>query len=160
MNDTTVGHPERVAVDKLRSLLLEKYEPIAIIGVGVRLPGNIVTVDGFAEFLCKGGDATSEIPRDRWDNTALYSEQGGRGRIRTNRGGYLANISQFDARFFNISPREADYIDPQQRLVLEASWEALEHAHIEPDTLRGCDGAVYVGVSSMDYGAEVNDLSL
>lgn len=145
---------------RLKELMLEKYEPIAIVGMGVRLPGNVVNLDDLSELLRAAGDATSEIPADRWNNQALYAAEGGRGRIRTNRGGYLADISHFDPKFFNLSPKEADYVDPQQRLVLETAWEALEHAQVDPDTLRGGDGGVFVGVSSMDYSLEIDDLPL
>ncbi|NJQ04505.1 type I polyketide synthase [Streptomyces lonarensis] len=143
----------------LRRLLLEKYEPIAVVGVGLRLPGENTTPEGFAEFLAQGGDGTGPVPADRWDTEALHSaERGTRGRITTAGGGFLRDIDRFDPQFFNIAPKEAAYVDPQQRLVLEASWHALEAANIDPAALRGSNGAVYMGVSSVDYSLEMSAL--
>lgn len=143
----------------LQNLLLEKYEPIAIIGIGLRLPGDNHSTEEFRDFLRRGGDGIGEIPTDRWNNREFYSEQGGKGKIRTNRGGYLQDIRSFDPKFFNISPKEADYIDPQQRLVLETAWEALEHAQIDIDALHNGDGGVYIGISSIDYSLEIDALT-
>lgn len=151
--------PPRQETRLLDALLLEKYEPIAIVGIGLRLPGDNHSADDFREFLRGGGEAIVDIPEDRWDNRDFYSEQGGKGRIRTNRGGYLGDIRCFDPKFFNISPKEADYVDPQQRLVLETAWEALEHAQIDLDALQNGDGGVFVGVSSIDYSLEIDGLT-
>ncbi|MFV2097452.1 SDR family NAD(P)-dependent oxidoreductase [Micromonospora sp. LOL_014] len=142
----------------LRELLLEKYEPIAIVGIGLRMPGDNDTPAGFAEFLRRGGSGTVPIPADRWDVDAYSSAEGGPGKVRTRAGGFVSGYDQFDPRFFNISPKEAQYMDPQQRLVLETGWEALEHAGIDPTGLRGGDGGVYVGVSCVDYTLEVEAL--
>ncbi|MFX4292277.1 type I polyketide synthase [Streptomyces bohaiensis] len=143
----------------LRRLLLEKYEPIAVVGVGLRLPGDNTTPEGFAEFLAQGRDGTGPVPADRWDTEELHStERGTRGRITTAGGGFLRDIDRFDPQFFNIAPKEAAYVDPQQRLVLEASWHALESANIDPAALRGGNGAVYMGVSSVDYSLEMSAL--
>ncbi|MEU3183401.1 SDR family NAD(P)-dependent oxidoreductase [Streptomyces sp. NPDC006923] len=144
----------------LRQLLLEKYEPIAVVGVGLKLPGDNTTPDGFAEFLAEGRDAIGPVPPDRWDTGALHAEERGtRGKIATAGGGFVSGIDQFDPQFFNIAPKEAAYIDPQQRLVLEASWHALESANIDPGALRGGNGAVYMGVSSVDYTIEIDALA-
>src|SRR5690554_1712664 len=144
----------------LQSLLMEKYEPIAICGIGLRAPGNNDSVATFKQFLQHNGDGIVEIPSDRWDNSAFYDGEDGKGKIRTNKGGYLKDIASFDAKFFNVSPKEADYLDPQQRLVLETAWEALEHAGIDADSLRGSNGGVFVGVSSIDYSLEVGALAM
>ncbi|MBV2124240.1 MAG: SDR family NAD(P)-dependent oxidoreductase [Candidatus Thiodiazotropha sp. (ex Ctena orbiculata)] len=142
------------------NLLFEKYEPIAIIGIGLDLPGGNASVSEFANFLLHGGDGVCCIPEDRWDVSGLYSaDTGAKGRIHTHSGGYLKSIDRFDPKFFNISPKEAVYIDPQQRMVLETSWKALEHANIDPLSTVNADGGVYVGVSSMDYTLEVDSLT-
>ncbi|MGY0055752.1 type I polyketide synthase [Streptomyces sp. LZ34] len=136
----------------LQRLLLEKYEPIAIVGIGLRLPGGNDTRESLAEFLRSGRDGTGPIPSDRWDVAAFESDDPtAKGTIRTSGGGFLEGIDRFDPAFFGISPKEADYVDPQQRLLLETAWEALEDAGLDAHALRGSDGGVYVGISSADY---------
>lgn len=128
-------------------------EPVAIVGMACRLPGDINTPDEFWEFILAGKDAVGEIPPARW---AAYEQRGPEYaravRRTTARGGFLTRPQGFDAEFFGITPREAELMDPQQRIVLELSWEALEHAGIAPHTLAGRDAAVYMGVGSDDYG--------
>ena len=146
--------------DLLRQLLMEKYEPIAIVGVGIDLPGGNTTLDGFDRFLRDGRDGIGPIPADRWDSDALHTdERGTKGKVATAGGGFVSGIDRFDPTFFNIAPKEAAYIDPQQRMALAASWHALESATIDPGTLRGGTGGVYVGVSSVDYTIEVDTLA-
>ncbi|MDT0442558.1 type I polyketide synthase [Streptomyces johnsoniae] len=135
-------------------------EPIAIVGIGLRLPGGNDTPDGFAEFLRTGQSGVRPLPTDRWDAEALHSnDPDAQGTIRSAQGGFLDDLDQFDAKFFNISPKEADYIDPQQRLTLEVAWEALEDAGIDPGPLRHGGGGVYIAVSNMDYAGEMADYS-
>ncbi|MDF6043848.1 type I polyketide synthase [Streptomyces sp. JH14] len=144
----------------LRELMLEKYEPIAIVGVGLRFPGGATTPEEFEEFLRSGRSGTGPIPGDRWDVESLHREgPAEKGRISAAGGGFLEGIDQFDAAFFNISPKEAAYVDPQHRLALEASWDALENAGIDPGTLRGSEGGVYFGISCFDYLLEVGELA-
>jgi len=119
--------------------------PIAIVGMACRFPGGISTPAALWDFLIEGRDAIDEIPAERW---AAYRPS----RDTTRRGGFLTDVAGFDAEFFQITPREAELVDPQQRLVLEATWEALEHAGIPPHTLAGTDGGVFMGVGSDDYG--------
>ncbi|HXS85984.1 MAG TPA: SDR family NAD(P)-dependent oxidoreductase [Mycobacterium sp.] len=117
-------------------------EPIAIIGIGCRFPG----ADGpaaFWELLTDGRDAVGDIPRERWTPDPSGVGQGG----------FLDQVDQFDAKFFNISPREAARIDPQQRLLLEVAWEALEDAGQVTARLAGSPTGVFVGVSTYDYGS-------
>lgn len=143
----------------LQQLLLEKYEPIAIIGMGVRFPGNNNTSAAFDEFLRAGGSGIVPTPEDRWDSATFWSDtDGAKGKVRAVGGGFLRGIDQFDPKFFNISPKESDYIDPQQRLVLETAWEALEDANIDPTGLRNGNGAVYLGAGAMDYLLELDAL--
>ncbi|MFE6775201.1 SDR family NAD(P)-dependent oxidoreductase [Streptomyces sp. NPDC057702] len=131
-------------------------EPIAIVGMGLRIPGGSNAPDEFAEFLRTGQSGLRELPTDRWDPEGLTSDDPeAKGVIRCERGGFLDRIDQFDAKFYNISPKEADYIDPQQRLSLETAWEALEDAGIDPGPLRHGRGGVYVAVSNTDYAGEM-----
>ncbi|MFC6883236.1 MULTISPECIES: type I polyketide synthase [Actinomadura] len=128
-------------------------EPIAIIGMACRFAGGLDSPDGFWDFLRAGGDSIGELPEGRWD---WYASQGREHaaavRDVTKRGAFLDDVRGFDADFFGITPREAALMDPQQRIVLELSWEALEHAGIRPPDLGGTDAGVFVGVGSDDYG--------
>jgi acyl transferase domain-containing protein len=145
---------------EIERLQQEPHEPVAIVGIGLRLPGGNGTPGELAGFLGAGRSAIGPVPLDRW-NDAEYSGAGGSGKGRTNSagGGFLAGIDQFDAGFFNISPKEAHCIDPQQRLVLETSWEALENANIDPTRLRHGDTGVYFGASALDYAFEFGGLA-
>ena len=92
-------------------------EPIAIVGIGCRFPGDIENPETFWNLLCEGKNAITEVPPDRWDISAFYdSNRDTQGKIYTRKGGFLSNINQFDPQFFGISPREAAFMDPQQRL--------------------------------------------
>jgi myxalamid-type polyketide synthase MxaB len=143
----------------VRELLLEKFEPIAIVGIGLRFPGGNESPEEFAAFLRAGLAGTGPIPADRWDVEGLHSdERGERGKILPVGGGFISDIDAFDPQFFNISPKEADYIDPQHRLALECAWKALESANINPATLRDSNGGVYLGICQMDYAIEVERL--
>jgi acyl transferase domain-containing protein/NADPH:quinone reductase-like Zn-dependent oxidoreductase/SAM-dependent methyltransferase/acyl carrier protein len=127
-------------------------EPIAIIGLGCRVPGGGRDSASFWRILQGGVDAISRVPRDRWDIEAYFDpDPQAPGKIATREGGFLESIDQFDAPFFGIAPREAHGMDPQQRLLLEVSWEALEHAGQAPDRLERTRTGVYVGVCNSDY---------
>ena len=150
----------------LSSLLRDKVAPslssdsIAIIGMGCRLPGDVQNPHDFWRLLCNGIDAVEEVPSSRWDQFKFYdSEPGRQGKIITKWGGFLKNIDQFDPAFFGISPREAASMDPQQRLVLESAWEALEDAGQRAEAHSGQDVGVFVGVSTFDYGLMQNTFS-
>ncbi|GMV92676.1 MAG: hypothetical protein AMXMBFR82_24540 [Candidatus Hydrogenedentota bacterium] len=131
-------------------------EPVAIVGIGCRFPG----ADGPGEFwslLTNGADAVADVPADRWDNDAYYDPTPGTpGKMYTTKGGFLDRVDLFDANFFGISPREAARMDPQQRLVLEIAWAALENANIAPDTLSGSATGVFMGISANDYARVQN----
>lgn len=138
----------------------EAGQAIAIIGAGLRFPGDNETLDGFEDFLREGRSGIRPLPADRWDVPAFTpSEPGEEGKIHTIGGGFLTAIDQFDAPFFSISPLEAQYTDPQQRLLLETGWEALENANVNPAELRHGNGGVYIGASSFDYALELDSLS-
>ncbi len=128
-----------------------RVESIAIIGVGCRFPGA-QNPQAFWQLLKDGVDAITEVPKSRWDVDEFYfSEPATQGKMSTRWGGFVEPIDRFDPGFFNISPREAEHMDPQQRLMLEVAWEALEDASIVPDSLAGSRTGVFVGVGSYDY---------
>ncbi|HWI18784.1 MAG TPA: beta-ketoacyl synthase N-terminal-like domain-containing protein, partial [Vicinamibacterales bacterium] len=128
-----------------------RSEPIAIVGMGCRVPGADGP-DAFWELLAEGRDAISEVPRSRWNVDALYDPKpGAPGKVYTREGGYIDGVDLFDAAFFGITAREAATMDPQQRLLLEMAWEAIEHAGIAPASLKGTPTGVFVGVTSADY---------
>ncbi|MFC9433660.1 SDR family NAD(P)-dependent oxidoreductase [Nocardia sp. NPDC057030] len=129
------------------------HEGIAIVGIGCRFPGQVADVGDFWQLLLDERDAVREVPEDRWTGAAFYDRDAARpGHLRTRDGGYLDDVSSFDAQFFGITPHEAARIDPQQRLFLETTWEALQDAGIVPEDLAGTKTAVYAGVSGHDYG--------
>ncbi len=126
-------------------------EPIAIVGLGVRIPGADSPA-ALSALLRDGVDAIREVPPDRWDIDAYYDpDPDVPGRMNTRYGGFVDGIDKFDPAHFGISPREAAGMDPQQRLVLEVAWEALEHAGIAPDRLSGSRTGVFLGISTLDY---------
>ncbi|MEM9493054.1 MAG: polyketide synthase, partial [Myxococcota bacterium] len=125
-----------------------RAEPIAVVGMACRFPGA-PSLGEFRELLWSGRDAISDLPTNRWDPALHYDpDPATPGRTYVKRGGYIDDIDRFDADFFGISQREAMSLDPQQRMLLETSWEALEHASIAPDSLYGSDTGVFFGISN------------
>src|SRR5215471_10673340 len=125
---------------------------IAIVGVGCRFPGGINHPDAFWKLLAEGREAVSDVPADRWNVKRFYdAEPGILGKSIARRGGFVDGIDQFDRQFFSISPREAPYVDPQHRLLLETAWEAIEDAGLVLDFEKGTDLGVFVGISHNDY---------
>ena len=137
---------------RIAELEAARGAPIAVIGLGCRAPGGVVDGDSFWRLLEDGRDATGPVPADRWDHEALYDpDPETPGRIATRNGGFLERIDAFDPEFFGITPREAAGMDPQQRMVLEVCWEALESAGQSPKGLEGSATGVFIGAAASDY---------
>lgn len=124
---------------------------IAIVGLSTRLPGDMNSPDETWQALMEGRDAITDLPEGRWSEFLEEPRLAERLATARTRGGYLKDIKGFDSEFFAVAKTEADNIDPQQRMALELTWEALEHARIPASSLRGGSVGVYVGVSNNDY---------
>jgi acyl transferase domain-containing protein/acyl carrier protein len=132
-------------------------EPIAIVGMGCRLPGGVASPTAFWDLLTARREVSSQLPPDRWADYATDPANTAAMRDTVRRGSFLDDIAGFDAGFFGILPREAEVMDPQQRILLEVTWEALEDAGIVPSALAGTDASVYIGVVSDDYARRLLD---
>ncbi|GAU08622.1 type I polyketide synthase [Desulfoplanes formicivorans] len=148
-DDVATGSGESVSCKHLE-------EPLAVVGVGCRLPGGINSMDEYWRFLVDGKDAVIPVPQDRWDRERYYDpDRNAPGKMYTCEAAFLTapspRLQDFDAHFFNISSREAAQLDPQQRLLLEVSWEAFEHAGIDPFAWRGKNVGVFVGMTNNEY---------
>ncbi|RDG39779.1 type I polyketide synthase [Streptomyces corynorhini] len=139
---------------RLREVEYRSQEPIAITAMSCRFPGDIRSPEDLWRLVDEGRDAIGPLPDDRgWDVEGRYDPDSDEpGKLATQEGGYLRDAASFDAAFFGMSPREALATDPQQRILLEASWELLERAGIRPQTLRGSSTGVFVGATTFGYG--------
>ena len=130
-----------------------QHEPIAIVGMSCRMPGNVHSPEDLWKLLIQKEDTITEIPSTRWDANAVYdSNPLALGKSNTMHGSFLQNdVKAFDAEFFGIPPREAKSIDPLQRMLLEVTQETLEKSGISPDSLRGSKTGVFLGLGNSDY---------
>ncbi len=143
---------EKLATAEARS----QSEPVAIIGMGLRFPGCGSDPEQFWRMIVEGRDAVKPVPQDRWDRDAFYSPDAATpGKINTRYGAFLDDVKRFDAAFFDITPREAIRMDPQQRIFLETAWHALENAGLQKTRIAGTDAGIFLGVHShsADYHA-------
>ena len=150
------GEPERDTgadddnIDWSRNGPAERVD-IAIVGLSTRLPGDMNSPEETWQALMEGRDAITDLPEGRWSEFLEEPRLAERIAKARTRGGYLKDIKGFDSEFFAVAKTEADNIDPQQRMALELTWEALEQARIPASSLRGKPVGVYVGVSNNDY---------
>jgi acyl transferase domain-containing protein/NAD(P)-dependent dehydrogenase (short-subunit alcohol dehydrogenase family)/acyl carrier protein len=146
-----------LTLKKLRSTIegmeKEHYEPIAIIGIGCRFPQGVNDPESFWHLLHNGLDVIREVPAERWDIDAFYDpDPDAPGKMSSRYGGFLDRIELFDAQFFGIAPREALNMDPQQRVLMEVVWEALERAGLPPDRMHGSRTGVFITTGTSGYG--------
>lgn len=141
---------------KIAAMEMAKAEPIAVVGMACRFPGNANSPEELWELLRNGGDGIIDVPAERWDGDSFYdADPETPGKMITRQGGFLKDIDQFDAGFFGISPREANSMDPHQRLLLQTAWQALENGGFDINGLYGSRTGVYVGISNFEYGARL-----
>ena len=148
---------QRQLAETIHQLEQEKSihtEPIAIVGMAMRLPGKIKNADDLWNVLVNGIDCIEEIPANRWDKDALFDpDPNAPGKLYIKEGGFIEDIEYLDGPFFNISPIELESTDPQQRMLLEVTHEAFENAGIDVNSLIGSDTGVFIGIDNVDYEA-------
>ncbi len=137
---------------EIADLKSSQHEPIAIVGIGCRYPGGANSAEAFWNNLREGVDAVSPLTNQRWDHPRYFdAEVPSRGKTYSPKAGLLDDVLRFDAEMFGITPREAECMDPQQRILLEVVWEALENAGMPVDKARGSNAGVFVGLMNQDH---------
>ncbi len=130
----------------------EKHQPIAIIGMGCRFPGGVTDPQSYWLKLREGFNPITDVPANRWDTMAFFDPHPQTpGKMNQKAGCFLENVEEFDAEFFGVSPREASSMDPQQRILLEVAWEAVENSGLDHGNLTGGNVGVYIGIMGLDY---------
>lgn len=138
-----------------------RHEPIAILGIGCRYPGGVMDPEGLWDLVSDGVDAVTDVPADRWDKSLHHDPRPNTpGKMLSMRGGFIRDIDLFDASYFGITPREARWIDPQQRMLLETTVEAVERAGMSTAALAGRQVAVFIGATSTEYATVMQALPL
>src|SRR5690554_356995 len=156
--DNVVLEKLKLANAKLKEFDSYKSEPIAIVGMGSRFPGNSADLDSYWDLLANGRSGIGRVPDDRWsvqefEGDELYQP----GKIVSDRGGFVPHLKDFDERVFEIAPIEAKYLDPQHRLLLEVSWETFENAQFDIGSINQTALGIYLGISNSDYAYTLFD---
>jgi acyl transferase domain-containing protein/acyl carrier protein len=145
----------RAEIEALRN---ERISPIAVIGMACRFPGGCDTPEQFWQLLDQKQNAITEVPPERWQVAEYYDADAAvPGKMATRYGGFLRQVDSFDADFFSISPRECRSLDPQQQLLLEVAWEALENANLTLEQVYGSATGAYVGITCFDHAIRLGN---
>jgi acyl transferase domain-containing protein/NADP-dependent 3-hydroxy acid dehydrogenase YdfG len=138
--------------DKPNKQSVINSEPIAVVGMSCRFPGIASSIEGYWQLLSQGTHVLSDIPPERFDVAKFFdSNPDAVNKTYVKKGAFIDGVSEFDANFFGISPREAIAMDPQQRILLECSWEALEDSGVAPDSLSNSKTGVFIGCIDSEY---------